>query len=43
VNFDSKKFPNVDKWMSRIEDVGPIRKYNIIMQKEVIVIMETLK
>lgn len=24
-NIDSKKFPNIDKWMRRIEDIGPIR------------------
>lgn len=24
-NVDSKKYPNIDKWMKRIEDIGPIR------------------
>ncbi len=24
-NIDSKKYPNIDKWMKRIEDIGPIR------------------
>lgn len=24
-NIDAKKFPNIDKWMRRIEDIGPIR------------------
>lgn len=24
-NIDPKKFPNIDKWMKRIEDIGPIR------------------
>jgi len=24
-DIDSKQFPNVDKWMRRISDIGPIR------------------
>jgi len=28
-NVDSKKFPNIDKWMKRIEDIGPIRVMTI--------------
>lgn len=25
-NVDNKRFPNLDKWMKRIEDIGPIQK-----------------
>jgi len=24
-NIDTRRFPNVDKWLKRIEDIGPIR------------------
>jgi glutathione S-transferase len=33
-NIDSKKFPNIDKWMKRIEDIGPIRVMTIKFQEE---------
>jgi len=31
---DGKQFPNVDKWMKRISDIGPIRKSLIRFQEE---------
>ena len=34
-NIDTKKFPNVDKWMRRIEDIGPIRVTTIKFQEEI--------
>ena len=33
-NIDVKKYPNVDRWMRRIEDIGPIRVYTIRFQDE---------
>lgn len=33
-NIDTKRFPNVDKWMRRIEDIGPIRMATIKFQDE---------
>eukprot|EP00347_Sterkiella_histriomuscorum_P018704 403344494 len=33
-NIDTKKYPNVDKWMKRIEDIGPIRVMTIKFQDE---------
>lgn len=33
-NIDSKKYPNIDKWMKRIEDIGPIRVATIKFQDE---------
>jgi hypothetical protein len=28
-NIDAKKYPNVEKWMQRIEDIAPVRKATI--------------
>ena len=33
-NIDTRKYPNVDKWMRRIEDIGPIRIATIKFQEE---------
>ncbi|CDW83806.1 glutathione s-transferase [Stylonychia lemnae] len=33
-NIDAKRFPNIDKWMKRIEDIGPIRVGTIKFQDE---------
>ena len=29
LNVDAKKFPNVEKWMVRMEDIAPVRKATI--------------
>lgn len=42
-NIDSKKYPNIDKWMKRIEDIGPIRVATIKFQDEYKRLQEKLK
>ena len=34
MDVDSKRFPNIDKWMRRINDIGPIRVTIIKFQDE---------
>jgi glutathione S-transferase len=33
-NVDARKYPNVDKWMVRMEDIAPVRKSTIWFQEE---------
>lgn len=42
-NVDAKKYPNIDKWMKRIEDIGPIRVMTITFQDELKKLYEKLK
>lgn len=42
-NIDVKKYPNVDRWMRRIEDIGPIRMATIKFQDELKKLQEIYK
>lgn len=42
-NIDPKKFPNIDKWMKRIEDIGPIRVNTIKFQDELKKLFEKIR
>ena len=42
-NIEARKFPNVDKWLKRIEDIGPVRVATIKFQEEFKRLLEMLK
>ena len=43
LNVDAKKFPNVEKWMVRMEDIAPVRKATIKFQDELKKLKEKFK
>lgn len=42
-NIDAKKFPNVEKWMVRMEDIAPVRRATIMFQDELKKLKEKFK
>ncbi len=42
-NIDYKRYPNVDKWMKRVEDIGQIRLSTIKLQEELKKLTEMFK
>ena len=42
-NIDNKKYPNVGKWVMRMEDIGPIRVYSEKFGEELSTLQAILK